>query len=231
MMTGEMTNLVGVGIYTVPDVARLLGVPARSIRRWAGGYSYNQRGRRRHSPPVWRPSIPMIDGQLTLSFLDLIEVRFVHAFRKHGVSWTIIRKAEAHAAEVLRTSHPFATNKFRTDGKTVLGDVADRTNGLWDMAHKQRVFADFVAPYLKGIEWADDGLAARWRPLDGSNRVVIDPRRSFGAPLLDRENVPTRVIFEACKSGESVRVVANWFEVPLESAEDAVRFERQIQAA
>jgi uncharacterized protein (DUF433 family) len=173
----------------------------------------------------------MIGGQLSLSFLDLMEVRFVHAFREHGVSWKVIRRAEEHAADVLRTTHPFATNRFRSDGETILGDIADRTNGLWDMAHKQRVFADVVDAFMKGIEWADDGLAARWRPLEDSMRVVVDPARSFGVPLLDDENVPTRAIFDAVEAGESVDAVAAWFEVPVESAMDAVRFERRLLAA
>ena len=35
-------------------------------------------------PPVWQRQLPDIDGTLGLGFLDLMEARFVDAFRKAG---------------------------------------------------------------------------------------------------------------------------------------------------
>ena len=33
-------SYVGVGLYTVPEVARMLGVSSQNLRRWAKGYRY-----------------------------------------------------------------------------------------------------------------------------------------------------------------------------------------------
>ncbi len=53
---------------------------------------------------------------LALGFLDLIEIRFVDAFRRVGVSWATLRRANERAQEMFGGSHPFCTNRFVTDG-------------------------------------------------------------------------------------------------------------------
>ena len=49
-----------------------------------------------------------------------MEVRFLSAFRKEGVSWSVIRRVAARVHVALRFTHPFATRLFRTDGRTIL---------------------------------------------------------------------------------------------------------------
>src|SRR5213592_3892996 len=81
------------GIYTVRDAACLTRISTGRIRRWLRGYRYRSRKKAYASPPLWHGQWEPIDHSLALGFLDLIEIRFVDAFLKAGVSWAMLRKA------------------------------------------------------------------------------------------------------------------------------------------
>src|SRR5262245_51927464 len=114
-MTGN-GSLLGLGIYTIPEAARLTRVPISSIHRWTHGYTFVRRGERRWSPPLVKPQIHPIDSVPALSFIDLQELRFLHAFRDHGVSWYWLRIAHEQAKNRIGHDHPFSTGKFRSAG-------------------------------------------------------------------------------------------------------------------
>src|ERR1051325_7594386 len=177
-------DLVGKGIYSIPEASRLAGVHITTIRRWIRGYSYQLADGRHWSPEIVKPDVPFVEGAYSLTFKDLIEVRFVHAFRKYGVSWKTLRKANEYAKEILRTTHPFSTSQFRTDGRSIFAEIAagSREADLLDIVKNQFVFREIIAPYLKGLELSDRDEAIRWWPLERRGRVVLDPARSFGQP-------------------------------------------------
>src|ERR1035441_6383317 len=112
------TGLTGMGVYTLPQAAQLARVPAASIRRWLYGYKYRYKG---HA--VARPAVVAAAADLrelcVLTFRDLIEIQFVHAFRQEGVSWNTIRDAALKAEHLTGGDHPFASRQFVTDGRTI----------------------------------------------------------------------------------------------------------------
>src|SRR3546814_17143069 len=110
----SVSKLLGVGIYSIPDASRISGVSASRIRRWARGYRYKVGNEARRSPAVWAADLPPIDGVFSLSFLDLLEVRFIDAFLESGLSWKKLRTAADAAKELLGTTHPFSTQSFKT---------------------------------------------------------------------------------------------------------------------
>jgi len=228
----EARSLWGVGIYGIPLAARLTRVSSWRIRRWLCGYRFDTAHGEHQSPPVWRGDLPVLGGAHALSFRDLIEVRFVDAFLRQGVRWTEIRAAERIGAGLFRTTHPFATNRFRADGRKLFAALGQTGNAqLLHVTRSQAVFTEIISPYLKGIEFADGGDAARWWPLADSRRIVIDPERSFGKPIVAREGVPTHVIATAHASGQALADVAHWYRVSLASVRAAVRYEQQLRAA
>ena len=126
-MAPDEQRLIGIGIYSLSEAQKLARVPRRSIRRWIGGYSYTREGRRYDMAPVWEGDISPRDSEVSLSFLDLMELRFVHQFRKCGVSWRVIRDSARRACEIFEQSHPFATRRFRTDGRSIFVEIAEHT--------------------------------------------------------------------------------------------------------
>lgn len=221
--------LVGVGIYSVPDAARLTGVSTHRIRRWLQGYSYQRDGKVRRQPPVWRPELGTVEGDLCLSFQDLMEVRVVNELRNRGIAWKWIRKVGEVAARDFGTSHPFCTHRFATQGKTivmhVLQDACDLR--LLDLARGQ-LLLHIIEPYLCDLEF-DRETALRWWPLGKDHEIVIDPARGFGKPILSSHGIPTRVLARSYDAEGSYATVAEWFEVDESSVQEAVRFERGLK--
>jgi uncharacterized protein (DUF433 family) len=228
--THEGDSLLGLGVYSVPEAARLTGVSSSRIRRWLQGYSYASGGASHASPPLWRQQIASEDS-LILSFRDMLEVRFVDAFRRHGVSWKAIRVAAECAAEIIHDSYPFSTRRFKTDGRSIFAEIVQETGdeSLLDLVRSQYEFKSIVEPFLfEGLEFSAVGIEpVRWWPLGMNRRVVIDPERSFGQPIVDPESVPTTVLARAFRAEGSIQAVARWYMVDPKSVEDAVEFEGQ----
>ncbi len=124
---------IGRGIYSIPEVARLSGVNSRSVSRWVHGYRSSAHGGCFEGKPVFRGDFEE-DGCRNLSFLDLIEIRFVHAFRGYGVSWKTIRMAMEKGCELLSETHPFSSKKFLTDGHDILYQVEQEWAAEWETA-------------------------------------------------------------------------------------------------
>jgi len=184
---------------------------------------------------MWRAQLAPIDRSVALGFLDLMEVRFVDAFLKAGLSLATIRKAAKLATELLGQDHPFSTQKFRTDGNRIFAQLEHREHGdktLYDLERKQFGIYDFIVPsLLEGVEFDNKGQAARWYPDKvGAPRVVIDPRRQFGHPIVDLGGVQTSVLADAFRAEGSIESVARWFELPVEAVEQAVKFELKLVA-
>jgi uncharacterized protein (DUF433 family) len=229
-MAENSYRLIGHGVYTIPEAGRLTGVSRRSIRRWALGYQYVRHGEHRQLPPVIRAEFHRAAMPPVLSFLDLQELRFLHAFRTRGVTWYTLRLAHERARQWVGRDHPFATGQFRTDGERILTEVATKSGdpALADMLHGQLWFKRIVERYLSGLEFEKDE-AARWFP-ERSRRVVLDPERSFGQPITVREGVPTLVLAKTYKAENSYSRVARWYEVETASVRAAVEFEARLAA-
>lgn len=223
-------ELIGIGLYTAPEAAKLTKIPTQNVRRWILGYQYKRRsGGKRRMPPVIRGDLGRIDDAIALSFLDLMEVRMIHAFRKYGLSWHSIRIAADRAREVFQSPHPFAMKRFRTDGKRVFADLfKDGSIKLLDLNRDHFVFSQMVEPSLfEGIEFEAD-LASRWFPAWAKRKVVLDPKRSFGQPILAREGIPTEILANAVRVEGSVDAAAKWYEVTESAVRAAVDFENQL---
>jgi uncharacterized protein (DUF433 family) len=223
---------IGIGFYTVPEAARLIRTPARNIRRWLGGYSHRNSGEVSAIPPLWIPQIPRSDDHLELGFRDLIELRFVQAFKDAGLGLQTIRNCLEFARECAHDERPFSTRRFKTDGKTIFLDSLKNSGDdeLLDLKKRQFVFKQVIERTFKDLDISDDAVT-RWRPFNGKETIVIDPTRAFGQPIAADFGVPTSALAEAAKVEGSVERVAKIFEVAASVVRDAVKFEESLIAA
>ena len=235
--------VLGRGVYGAADALRLINfrrrpdAPTRSISRqtiarWLRGYSYSRDGEVRHSDPLWHPDYANEDETIELSFRDLIELRFVKAFRDVGLSLPTIRECFMRAVEAVKDERPFSTQRFRTDGKTIFLEITHdvREGELLDLKRRQGAFHRLVAPSLHDLEF-DAAIVARWFPLGKSRKtIVIDPTRAFGRPIVVEGGVPTEILSEAVEIEGSPEKVAKLYEVPLDAVRDCIAFQRQLAA-
>lgn len=230
-------SLLGIGIYSVREAARISHVPASYIRRWLWGYPYVVQGQVHRAGPLWAPQLADIDDARALTFKDLIEIQFVYRFRQRGISLQTIRKTIGLAIELLDTAFPLSSVRFKTDGRRVFAEVIE------DQAERGHVFdlrtgqylLDYVLAYLyDALEYSEFDELVRWWPLGKERRVIVDPKRSFGRPIV-LEGVPTNILASSVHAeggGEGdVKSVADWFEISESSVSDALEFERSLKAA
>jgi uncharacterized protein (DUF433 family) len=232
-MTGDRIYL-NAGIYTVPEAARLTRVSPGRIRRWLRGYRYRARTKKQYSsPPLLKSQFEPIDNKLALGFLDLMEVRFVDAFLKSGVSWDMIHKALDRAKEWFPgESHPFCTKRFVTDGRQIFVALHEETNesSLIDIVNSQQVFAEIMQPFIKELEFGEEHRLERWWPLGKDHNITVDPKRNFGQPTVFREGIPTRTLARSVIANGSAEEVARWYEISRDAVEEAVQFEQKLAA-
>lgn len=217
--------MLGNGIYSVGEAARLTGLRPQRVREWFRGRISAA------APPVFPGDYRPVAGHLAISFHDLVEVLIAGQLRDHGVSLQFIRRVHARLRERWQTDHPFCRVEIRTDGKRIFschldedgrGDVVDVRTG-------QMVFDTVLTPFLKKLDYDEaTRLARRWAiaPL-----VVLDPAVGFGKPVAEKFGVSTRVLAAAFEAnGRDAATVAAIFGVDEPHVRAAVAFEARLAA-
>ncbi len=214
----------------MPEAARLTRVSIGRIRRWLKGYDFRSGERLRHSDAVWQGELRPIENKLALSFRDLLELRFVDAFIRVGVSWRTMRRAHGKAQAQLKTTHSFCSNRIFTDGRRILlrQGEEDSDHILIDLVNNQAEFARIVEPFRKELQFSGSDIV--WWPLGKERQIILDPKRNFGQPSAARSGVPTTVLARSVKTNGSVEAVSHWFEVSEGEVRDAVEFEMRLAA-
>lgn len=219
------------GIYSVPEVARLVGTSPTRVRGWIGGYPKTK------ALPLLQNELGYADDKFAMSFVNLMEVRFIDQFSRAGVKVGAIRTMLDEAKKLLEHPHPFATDAiFKTDGKKIFTEVARicGDKALYDLKAKNWAMHDVISQsLLEGVKFDPHGNAVSWRPRDRDTpNVIILPSASFGQPILAEEGIPTRAIFDALwADGETEESVAYWFDISVERVKESVKFETLIRQA
>ena len=220
--------------YTISEAAHYLRLPRSTLHAWvAGQASYRTSGGSR----FFRPVIALPDKRLgLLSFINLVEAHVLDAIRReHEVPLQKVRKALDYLAQRLSSHHPLAEQRFETDGV----DLFIRHYGdLINIAQSgQLAMRKIMEAYLRRVEWDAAGVVARLYPFtrkrtpDEPKAIVIDPRISFGRPVLAGSGIPTAVIAERYKAGESIDQLADDYGRERLAIEEAIRCELEERAA
>jgi len=240
-MPERTPKLLGLGIYTRADAARLLGLSPGRVSSWVRGYRYvwgpKDRRRRGKQPAVIRTDIPIIDGSLAVSFLELVELFVVKQFRDKDIPLQTVRVAWNHAARAFDTLHPFADRRVFTDGGRIFMALQDDGGApdVLEVSSRRMPFQVVAGPIFHEsfheIEFDDNtALARRWWPRGREIPIVLDPTIAFGAPVVRGTRVPTATLARYA-AGRPVKAVADAFELPAEQVKAAVAFEHQLSRA
>lgn len=225
-----MDQWFGIGLYTPAEAGRLLNVAPGKISRWLRGHRANGRD----YPALWTPAIEAPGSRITvLGFRDLMEIRVADAFIRAGVPSLQVRAAIDYAREVLGAEYPLSTERFRTDGRSILLRVFEtdahgvERERLLNLFRRQYEFKEVLEPLLKTVDFDDNGTPRLWYPAGRRINVIVDPHRSFGQPIDGATSVPTRVLaVSAAQHGVEDTAIA--YDVPETSVRRAVEFERSL---
>jgi len=199
--------------YQIAEAAKYSGVSSQTIAAW-------------HR--IERQLLSEREVREALSYLQLIEVAVVAAFRKIGVPMKNIRATREYASKVLKAEYPFATFKFKENAKHLYLD----SNDLKDVAPDSVVATDqggqlewhTVIGRMKEFDYEEEhGLALKWHVAGRGSPILIDPRIAFGAPTI--KGTPTWVIKGRWDAGESDSDIADDFGIDKGEVREALKFE------
>lgn len=218
--------------YRIAEVAQYLRMPKATVRAWALGQG-------RFKPVLAREAH---DGVPLLSFVNLVEVHVLDALRReHDIP---LQKARGVLRLLSRlfpgTAHPLADQDLSTESGEVfvehLGRLVSASN------EGQIAIRELLQAHLRRVERDPMGRAARLYPFTRKRAdreslrheprlVMIDPEIQFGRPVLTGTGIPTLVIADRYKAGESIADLARDYHRPEDEIEEAIRCELPLPTA
>ena len=210
--------------YSIADAAGYLRLPKSTLRAWMLG---QQR---------FRAVINIADrvGK-RLSFINLVEAFVLTGIRReHSIPLPKVRNAVAYLGRTFKTRRPLAEEQFETDGVELFVEKFGALIGATQEGQIQ--MREVIRDRLKRVRRDPEGLPEKIVLFPAPVRrdatagapagdVVIDPRFSFGRPVLDGYGLRTAVLAERFYSGETVEALAKDYGVPSEVVQNALRSE------
>lgn len=223
--------------YGITEAAHYLRIPRTTIRDWASGRYYRGKVSERFSKPII-----LAPGSQTklLSFFNLVEIHVLDAIRrKHNIPLEKVRIAVNYLSKQFPSKHPLADQEFETDGLNLFIKKFSQLINITQQG--QLAMQEIIQAHLHRIERDLSGIPVRLYPFtrkrdlqelqEEPKAVVIDPQVSFGRPVLTGTGIPTAVIAERYKAGESVDDLADDYGRKRLEIEEAIRCELWLEAA
>jgi uncharacterized protein (DUF433 family) len=191
--------------YTIPEAAAYSGIPVSTVRRWSLGHVRTYHGQRRRDEPLIQ-----LDGSryaVPLSFLNLLELRFLASYRRR-VPLQAIRRALEYAGTALGEERPLLTVDFRTRGRSLFLKFAEEAGEddavLLDVSRggqfsidtaSEKLWPSALDEFMRSVDYDDEQRAAfRWWPLGREKPVIINTLYNGGRPSTAVSGVRTRAI-------------------------------------
>ena len=221
----------GIAAYSFREVALSVGVPESTVRAWFIGQSN------------FRSLFSLPEGWTehhTLSFFNLIEIQVIAELRReHKVPMKRVREALRFLAENVPVRHPLVEKELAVtpnqrvyivhEGRHI--DIS--AGGQWPLdvvvlnllrrVHRDRKGIRVFFPRVsrpKRASIAEDEYAP----------IVVDPEVCFGRPVIAGTGIPTDVIADRRLGGDSVKKMAEDYDLSEEKIKAALRFERVPEA-
>ena len=210
--------------YGFPEAARIIDKPVETIRRWSVGHSRKYRGERALDEPLIQ-----IDGNretVPLSFLNLIELRFLASYRT-GASLPAIRRALDYAAKELNVDRPLLELKFAAHGRDLFLRFAEGDPYFLNASRGgQFAWPQGATDLVDSLEYDPTEHAAfRWWPLGKQTPVLLDTRLNGGRPSTAESGVRTVAIANRASQGWDLTDIADDVAASVNEVQAALQLE------
>lgn len=222
MTTAFQTKpLLGKGIYTVPDIAMILGIPYSKVNRWINSFWNDRFAAGYGETYTWK-----VDLTKAVNFHTLIELNTFYQLSLAGVSSREILKVHEFLSLQFNTAYPFARKDviphLRSDGKKVLFEQNDESIYIIDSTRQFKL--GIIKDFFKNLDFGSNSLATKLWPLGKGKSIVCDPLHQFGQPVIDGTNIIAEVIFELYKAGEPTWFISDLYTIDESKVIDAISF-------
>jgi len=211
-------DLREVPAYAIGEAAAYLRLPKSTLRAWLLG----QRG--------FRSVIDIADARdRKMSFINLVEAFVLAGIRReHSIPLPKVRKAVDYLRRTFRTRRPLAEEQFETDGVDLFVERFGALVGATQEGQLQ--MREIIRDRLKRVLRDPRGIPQKIvlfpaRKASEKGDIVIDPRLSFGRPVIDGYGLRTAILAERFYAGETVEELASDYGVPSEAIQNALRCE------
>lgn len=215
--TGEK---LGIGIYSIPDIERILKIPSRKIRYWLNRYWDSTLAKTYGGRYSWDTG-----GVRSVSFYTLIEFNVLQKFTEAGIQIKEVMKAHQELGKSFQTKYPFAHRKvlenIQIDGNNVYWEDDD---GIMNLNGTKQLNFHFIRVFLKGLEFDGNDIASRYWPLGKDKSILIDPNRKFGQPVIQNNNISPRIINDHFKAGDPIDYLASIYDLSTSEISHAIEF-------
>ncbi len=212
--------------YTIYEVSRYISVPYSTLYHWSIG-----RGAKGCfvNIPSRRPNL--------MSFINLTELHLLRTIRsKYKISaqkiYNAIRYLKKYAESEQEKEYPLACAKMLVDIDR--RSIFVKQSGILIDAsgHGQTTMHELIGLALDRIEKDNAGIPIKLYPFttpeaekNSPKKIVIDPRISFGRPIISEFGISTSIIAGRHKYGESIDSLCEDYGCSREDIEEAIRFE------
>lgn len=221
--------------YPASEAARILNLSVNTVRAWCFGQNYRSTtGASKCFQPVIQPADRK--GRL-LSFANLCELHVLSAIRRHHkIPLPKVRESVEYLRTKLAAARPLIDQQFHTNGIDLFVEHASRLLNV-SRQGQEALRGDFQQA-LARIERDRQGSPIRLFPFSRTSlsdkeqpkAIVIDPRLSFGRPILSSVAIRTDVIVGRFRAGDSMMEMAKDYGVDEKEIEEALRFEQRRSA-
>jgi uncharacterized protein (DUF433 family) len=206
--------------YSFVEAAHYLNLPVSTLSSWFRGQT------------SFQPVISL-DGKPGegLSFLNLVEAHVLTAIRReHRIPLHKVRRALVYVERKLGLQRPLISARFETDGVDLLVRELEKLVNV--SQEGQLEMEPVVRTFLKRIKRDPAGVPIKLYPFTRKavsdsepEPVEIDPRVAFGRPVLAGRGVPTAVLADRFKAGDSLADLAQDYDTSTQVIEEAIRCE------
>jgi len=213
---------LGAGLYTVPDISKLLNIPQPKVRRYLNLYWDERLGKKLFNDTY---SWSIGNNVKAVNFYTLIELHTCFYLQELGVSIRQILKSRTAIAKDLNIIYPFANASLLSDGKKIWYEFKDcivNADGT-----RQTIFFDFIKDFTRKIEFGENKIAEKFWPAGRQSSIVVDPHHQFGQPIIEGTNINSEVIFSLYESGEEINSIGILYDLTEKEIKDVIRFYQQ----
>jgi uncharacterized protein (DUF433 family) len=170
-----------------------------------------------------------IDGNretVPLSFLNLIELRFLASYRT-GASLPAIRRALDYAAKELNVDRPLLELEFATHGRDLFLRFAEGDPYFLNASRGgQFAWPQGATDLVDSLEYDPTERAAfRWWPLGKQTPVLLDTRLNGGRPSTAESGVRTVAIASRATQGWDLTDIADDVAASVNEVQAALQLE------
>jgi uncharacterized protein (DUF433 family) len=221
--TIQTKPLLGKGIYTIPDMAFILGLPYPKVLRWINSFWNDKFGSKYGYTYSWN-----VDLTKAVNFYTLIELYTFYQLSCAGVNTREILKAHEILSSQFNTPYPFATKpvleSIKTDGRKVLFEQVD--GGIYTVDISKQFQIGFIKEFYKNLDFNSGSLVIRFWPIGKDKSIVCDPTHQFGQPIIEGTNIQSESIYRMFLAKEPINFIASLYDIPAQKVKNAVEFHK-----